>query len=157
MHQPQAYSPRTLGAHPANSLNPKAATFVKSRYLLAQNIRALIRARGTSDRALAAFCGHSGAWLSKVLKLDGDPRDHREMSMADMDKVADFFGLQVSDLLSYGIASVLERRRAERRSRQGDRRQGERRRPSDAERLYGDVPTWRTPPRVVPPSRHKTR
>lgn len=116
---------------------------MKSRYLLVQNIRALQRARGTSDRALAMFCGHTGAWLSKVLKTDGDPRDHREMGMEDLDKVADFFGLQVAELFSYGIAPLLERRKSERRRGPQDRRQGERRRLSSVDRLYGDISTWK--------------
>lgn len=119
---------------------------MKSRYLLIQNIRALQRARGTSDRALAMFCGHSGAWLSKTLKTDGNLKDHREMALEDVDKVADFFGLTAADLFSYGIAPLLERRRRERRGGAQDRRQGERRRQSSAERLYGDLPQpWRPP------------
>lgn len=67
------------------------------------------------------YCGHKPAWISKI--LDGE----RGMKLSDLDKVADFFGLTVSQLLQQGISPLTERRRHQRRGgsdrRTKDRRQ----------------------------------
>lgn len=87
---------------------------LKAEYLLLQNIRALLAARGVDAKGLAFAVGHSQAWISKI--LNGD----RKMSIADMDRIADFFGLTASQLIQHGISPLTERRRTERRS--GDER-----------------------------------
>jgi transcriptional regulator with XRE-family HTH domain len=108
---------------------------LKARVLLVQNIRALLAARGVDDKALAMYCGHRPAWLSKILA------DERGMNLHDMDKVADFFGLAVSQLLQHGISPLTERRRRERR-RGTERRQGDRRGTSQEGRLHETVPPF---------------
>lgn len=102
--------------------------------LLKENIRALLAARGEDAKALAVFCGHRPAWLSKILSGE------RGISLPDLDKVADFFGLTASQLLQHGISPLTERRRANRRSGQ-DRRVKERRE-ADRYRLSDDPPPF---------------
>jgi len=91
---------------------------IKAEYLLLENIRALLAARGVDAKALAFAVGHSQAWISKI--LNGD----RKMSIANMDKIAAYFGLTAAQLLSPGISALTERRR-------GDRRKGDERRQAD--------------------------
>lgn len=102
---------------------------LKANVLLIQNIRALLAGRGVDDRALALYCGHKPAWLSKILSGE------RGIQLSDLDKVADFFGLTVSQLLCHGISPLTERRRVNRRSgddrRVMDRRRGSHERPSE--------------------------
>lgn len=88
---------------------------------LVQNIQALLAARREDAKSLAIWCGHSGAWISKVISGE------RGIAVKDLGKVADFFGLTVSDLFQCGISSLTERRH-----RSGDRRRSERR--SDRDR-----------------------
>lgn len=99
---------------------------LKADVLLIQNIRALLAGRGEDDSALALYCGHRPAWLSKILSGE------RGIKLSDLDKVADFFGLAVAQLFQHGIAPLTERRRAQRRSgtdrRAGDRRTTDRQR-----------------------------
>jgi transcriptional regulator with XRE-family HTH domain len=107
---------------------------LKASYLLVENIRTLLAARGVDDKALAMYCGHQPAWLSKILSGE------RGMSLPDMDKVADFFGLTVSQLLQQGISPLTERRRHTRRSGT-DRRIADRRANPDG-RLHGEMPPF---------------
>jgi transcriptional regulator with XRE-family HTH domain len=100
---------------------------LRADLLLARNIRALLNRRGVEDSALAAWCGHRPAWLSKILSGE------RGIQVKDLGKVADFFGLDIHQLFFYGIDPLLERRKAERRSGK-DRRDGEHRRSTDRER-----------------------
>lgn len=89
-------------------------TSLKAEYLLIHNIKALLADRNVDAAALAFAIGHSQAWISKILSGD------RKMKLSDIDAVADFFGLTVSQLLSHGISSFTERRKRDRRS--GDER-----------------------------------
>jgi len=93
--------------------------------LLARNIRALLTARGEDDSALATWCGHRPAWLSKI--LNGE----RGMQIRDLGRVADFFGVEVSQLFQRGVDPLLERRVHGRRIPGGDRRTGIDRRQSE--------------------------
>ena len=93
---------------------------LKIEFLLVQNLRALLAARHLNDKDLAFATGHSQAWVSKVLSGE------RHMRIRDLDRVADFFGLTASQLLSPGISMLTERRRGERR--RGERRTGYERR-----------------------------
>lgn len=105
----------------------------KANYLLVQNIRALLARRGESDRALAMWCGHRPAWLSKILTTE------RGIKLKDLDKIADFFGLTVAQLFQEGISPLTERRRGERR-RLGERRGGrDRRQPDRSGALHPDL------------------
>lgn len=106
---------------------------LKANYLLIQNIRALLAARGTDDKALAMWCGHKPAWLSKVLSAE------RGIKLADLDKIADFFGLTVAQLFQHGISPLTERRRKDRRAG-ADRRAGvDRRGSGDDARLHPEL------------------
>lgn len=110
---------------------------MKAHYILVQNIRALLSARGSSAKDLAEFAGHRPAWLSKILAGE------RGVQFGDIDKIADFFGLTQAQLFQYGISDLLERRKADRRVGEPERRKGERRTPSDVSRRYPILPAWR--------------
>lgn len=107
---------------------------LRADYLLVENIRTLLSVRGIDDSALAIWCGHKPAWLSKILSKE------RGMPVRELGKVADFFGLTVSQLFQPGISPLTERRINTRRCEK-DRRSGiDRRRPDeDRPRVHGDV------------------
>ena len=113
---------------------------LKASRLLVENIRALLTRRNIDDKALAMWCGHKPAWLSKI--MGGE----RGMGLSDMDKVADFFGLTVSQLLQHGISPLTERRRGD--SRSGSDRRAEDRRSNTEGRLHAETPPFR--PKGVP-------
>lgn len=105
---------------------------LKASYLLVQNIRSLLIARGEDDKALAMWAGHRPAWISKILSSE------RGIKLKDLDKIADFFGLTVAQLFQHGISPLTERRKKARRSGQ-DRRTGIDRRGSGDHRLHPEL------------------
>lgn len=106
---------------------------LRADLLLVRNIQALLNGRGIDATALAVWCGHKAPWISKILSGD------RGVQMKELGKIADFFGLTVSQLFQYGIDPLTERRRAERRSG-NDRRDGvDRRQRRDYAHLHPDV------------------
>jgi len=107
--------------------------------LLAENIRALLAARGIDAHALATWCGHKPAWISKILAGD------RGVPVRELGKIADFFGLTLSQLFQHGISALTERRRGVRRKGVERRTIMDRRQPADYERLHPSV-THRFPP-----------
>lgn len=96
---------------------------LKALYLLRENIRYLLDKRHESQTALAQFCGHQKAWINKFLN-DRNIINGREVSIADMDKIAQFFGLAVYQLFQPGISALGERRSASDRRSGQDRRIG---------------------------------
>lgn len=108
----------------------------KANYLLVQNIRALLAARGEDAKALAMWAGHRPAWLSKILSGD------RGIKLSDLDKIADFFGLTVAQLFQHGISGLTERRKGERRTGV-ERRSGKDRRNSGDARLHPELSPFR--------------
>lgn len=105
---------------------------LKANYLLVQNVRSLLAARGEDAKALALWAGHKPAWLSKILSGD------RGVKLSDLDKIADFFGLTVAQLFQHGISPLTERRKSDRRSGT-DRRSGQDRRGSGDARLHPEL------------------
>ncbi len=105
---------------------------LKASYLLVQNVQSLLAARGEDASALAMWCGHRPPWLSKILSGD------RGIKLADLDKIAAFFGLTVAQLFQHGISALTERRKAQRRSGH-DRRGGKDRRGSGGGRLHPEL------------------
>lgn len=99
--------------------NPMMKRSLRADVLLAQNIQALLHARREDAKSLAIWCGHSGAWISKVISGE------RGIPIRELGKVADFFGITVPDLFQSGISSLTERRRTD------DRRRSERRSDQD--------------------------
>jgi len=89
--------------------------------LLAENIRTLLSGRGYDAKELAVWCRKSPAWISKVLSGE------RSVPLKEVGRIADFFGLTASQLLSHGISPLTERRRRQRRDGQDRRISGERR------------------------------
>jgi transcriptional regulator with XRE-family HTH domain len=83
---------------------------VRADLLLRRNIEALLTARRLDAKALARWCGHKGPWISKILAGE------RGVQLDDLGKIADFFGLSVSQLFQHGISALFERRRRSRRS-----------------------------------------
>jgi hypothetical protein len=79
---------------------------LRADHLLVENIRTLLSVRGIDDSALAVWCGHKPAWISKILSLE------RGVPVKELGKIADFFGLTVSQLFSPGISPLTERRKA---------------------------------------------
>lgn len=94
---------------------------LKAPFLIVENLRALIGARRVNARDVAQWCGHKPPWISKILSGE------RGVPLDDLDKIADFFGIEVWQLFAPGISAFLERRRAERRCG-ADRRTGKDRR-----------------------------
>jgi hypothetical protein len=94
---------------------------LRADHLLVENIRTLLAGRGLDDSALAIWCGHKPAWISKILSLE------RGMPVRELGKVADFFGLTVMQLFSPGISPLTERRKSERRVLKDRRAVGDRR------------------------------
>lgn len=85
-------------------------TSVSARFLFRQNVRALLIARNENAASLAAWCSHDKSWASKVLAGDREPQ------LKDLDRIADFFGIDTYMLFQPGVEPLLERRKAERRS-----------------------------------------
>lgn len=83
---------------------------MKALRLLAENISALLKARGHSQHDLAQWCRHTDVWLSAILS------QKREIQLEDLDRVADYFGLVTYQLFQPGIARSTERRVSERRT-----------------------------------------
>ncbi len=75
--------------------------------LVIENIRALLYQRRVKAKDLAMFCGHEPAWLSKIMAGE------RKVGIADLPRIAEFFGLETYQLLQHGISD--ERRRFQRR------------------------------------------
>jgi hypothetical protein len=71
---------------------------VRADLLLRRNIEALLTARRLDAKALARWCGHKGPWISKILAGE------RGVQLDDLGKIADFFGLSVSQLFQHGIS-----------------------------------------------------
>ena len=102
---------------------PPFSASLKAEWLLVENLRILLRERGVDAQDLAQWCGHKPAWLSKIMQGE------RLMRVKELGMVADFFGLTVCDLFSFGLGPHAERRKSDRRKgvdrRQiTDRRQG---------------------------------
>lgn len=91
-------------------------TQVKANRLLKDNIDAMLRERGQSRRDLAEWCHKSESWISKIFS-----EERREFQVSQLDRIADFFGLDTYRLFQPGVARVTERRK-------GDRRAGQERR-----------------------------
>lgn len=95
---------------------------MRAPLLLVRNIEALLAARREDQAALARWCYKKPSWLNKIL------RSSREMQFKDLDRVADFFGIAVYQLLQPGISALTERRLG------ADRRGGKERRLGHAQR-----------------------
>lgn len=113
---------------------------MRTDLLLVANIRSLLHARGQDQRALASWVGHHETWLSKVMRED------RGVRLKDLDRIADFFGISVHQLLAPGVSTVSERRRGPRRSGR------ERRNPVDRRQGTPIAPSYTT---VPPPRKRK--
>ena len=110
---------------------------LRADILLAENIRTLLNVRGIDAQALAIWCGHKPAWISKILN------NERGVQVRELGQIADFFGLTVPQLFEPGISPLTERRHRQRRTGQ-ERRSGEdRRRKYDYFRVHPDVDPFR--------------
>jgi hypothetical protein len=108
---------------------------IKTELLLAENIRTLLARRGADASSLAAWCGHKPPWISKIL------RGGRGVQLKDLGRIADFFGLTVAELFHFGIGTLAERRKYQRRSGTERRKRGDRRVPPELRRsqIHPDV------------------
>lgn len=101
---------------------------LRSPVLLRQNIAALLRARGQTQKDLAAWCGYSKSWLNQILRDDRKPRPagHKErvIHVRDLDRIADFFGVAAYQLFLPGVSAFSERRKGLERRAGTERRQG---------------------------------
>jgi transcriptional regulator with XRE-family HTH domain len=86
------------------------ATPMTARRLFAENLAALLKARGMKQKDLAQWCHHSEVWISSILA------GKRDVQLKDLDRIADFFGYSPYQLFQPGIARSSERRVGERRT-----------------------------------------
>lgn len=86
--------------------------------MLRDNILGLLRDQHESQVALAEWVGHKKAWLNKFLN------GHREIQIEDLDRIADFFHVELYQLFQPGISSRTERRSGRDRRAGRERRQG---------------------------------
>lgn len=100
---------------------------MKAERMLAENIAALLKARGQKQKDLAVWCRHSEVWISAILALK------RVAHMKDLDRIADFFGIATYQLFQPGISRFTERRSGKDRRAARDRRVGH------AFRIMGDM------------------
>lgn len=104
-------------AHP---VAPQRSGSVKALRLLKENVRTLLHHRKEDQSTLAAWVGHSKSWINKFLN---DETDRTELQLRDLDKIADFFGIEAYQLFQPGISLLTERRLSG-----TDRRSGQERR-----------------------------
>jgi transcriptional regulator with XRE-family HTH domain len=84
---------------------------MKANLLLKQNIKALLRGRGQTQRDLAQWCRRSETWISHIFTSDT-----RGVPLKYLDRIADFFGIATYQLLQPGITPLTERRAHTRRT-----------------------------------------
>lgn len=128
-----------------DALSPLDLRFypMKASRLLAENVTALLKARGQKQKDLAQWCRHSEVWISAILA------GKREAQVKDLDRIADFFGLATYQLFQPGISPLTERRVGP------DRRSGSDRRIGQAQRAMLDLRA-QLPPRRTTPSHEQT-
>lgn len=85
---------------------------------LRQNIETLLRKRHEDQKTLAFFLNRHPSTINKFLK------GTRELQLADLDRIADFFGLATYQLFQPGISPLSERRLLRDRRGGRDRRIG---------------------------------
>lgn len=83
---------------------------MQANALMKHNVKTLLAGRRQTQRDLAMWCRRSDAWIGKILA-----EDRREFPMKYWDRIADFFGIAVYQLIQPGISALTERRRGERR------------------------------------------
>jgi len=94
---------------------------MRAERILRQNIDAILRARGQTRAELAAHCGLTRSWASRVFS-DRDRHDKRGIPLKYLDAFADFFGIAVYQLFQPGISALTERRAGAERRTLADRR-----------------------------------
>lgn len=98
---------------------------MKASYLLRQNIKTILKARGQTAHELAVWCHKDDSWLSKILsdKATTEKDDKAKgLPLRHIDRIASFFGVQVYQLFQPGISHLAERRQGRDRRAGGDRR-----------------------------------
>lgn len=110
---------------------PTYGRTLRAQVLLIRNIKALLADRGIEQEALSLWAGHQPPWISKILA------GTRGVQLKDLDRIADFFGLTVAQLLTHGTGFETERRHAQRRTGI-DRRNGRERRGTRSD-LHPDI------------------
>ena len=98
-----------------------ARVSVKALRLLKENIHTLLHRRNENQVTLARWVGHSKSWMNKFLN---DQTDRTELQLHDLDRIADFFGIEAYQLFMPGISHLTERRKDVERRAGGDRRLG---------------------------------
>lgn len=89
--------------------------------VLRRRIAGLLHASGQTQTAFAAYLGKTPAWASDFLK------GRHGVVLADLDKIARFFGVSVPQLFEIDGVRFRERRRGDRRAGPRDRRVRDRR------------------------------
>lgn len=114
---------------------------LRADYVLRQNIQTLLHSRKETQSDLAKWMQKDKTWINKFLL------GKRGLQIKDLDRIADFFGLEAYELFRPGISSLTERRKK-------DRRQGQDRRISkDQRELLALAPRrlHNTVRRTIPP------
>lgn len=105
------------GTLTASAVKTLDAVVVSSLYLVKQNIRTLLKARGQDQKDLARWCRRTESWISQILT-----KPDRGFSIKEMDRIADFFGLATYQLFQPGLSHMTERRQGKERRAGADRR-----------------------------------
>ena len=92
---------------------------IKAARLLAENVSALLARDRLDQHDLAQWCRHSDPWVSDFL------RGKRNWTLADLDRVADFFHMVAYQLFIPGISHRTERRSGVDRRSVKERRMGQ--------------------------------
>jgi hypothetical protein len=103
---------------------------VKGLVVLKRNIESLLADRKENQVQLAIACGHRKSWINKFIK---DDTMKVEIQLRDLDKIANFFGIEVHQLFQPGIGRLTERRAG------GDRRQNVERRIGHQGRQFAEL------------------
>lgn len=107
---------------------------MKAARIVAENVSALLKRENYHQTDLAQHCKRSDPWVSQFL------RGERTWQLDDLDKVADFFGMDTFELFRPGIAQRSERRGVQRRAGVDRRVRHDLR---NAQQLHGQIETAR--------------
>lgn len=92
--------------------------------IMRANVSGLLRVRHITQHALAMWMKHDKSWINKFL------RGQRQLQLKDLDRIADFFGLDSYQLFQPGTSDDSERRHGP------DRRTGKERRGAPRQHVW---------------------
>lgn len=91
---------------------------LRTNLVMKQNVKALLRHRGLTQKDLADYCHRSESWIGKILDLTSD----RKFPLKYWEKISDMLRVETYQLIQPGLTLPTERRKGQRRTGT-DRRQ----------------------------------